>query len=73
MLKLDIRYKTLVTYQSFDCAIKVKTEFMNKSREFYNENSDIAVMMFDINHGYRRYNSKITTNFSYFPSERRMQ
>jgi len=54
MLKLDIRYKTLVTYQSFDCVIKVKTEFMNKSREFYNENSDIAVMMFDINHGYRR-------------------
>jgi hypothetical protein len=55
MLKMDIRYKTLVTYQSFDCVIKVKTEFMNKSREFYNENSDIAVMMFDINHGYRRY------------------
>lgn len=54
MLKMDIRYKTLVTYQSFDCVIKVKTEFMNKSREFYNENSDIAVMMFDINHGYRR-------------------
>jgi len=54
LLKLDIRYKTLVTYQSFDCIIKVKTEFMNKSREFYNENSDIAVMMFDIHHGYRR-------------------
>ena len=23
LLKLDIRYKTLVTYQSFDCIIKV--------------------------------------------------
>lgn len=54
LLKLDIRYKTLVTYQSFDCLIKVKTEFHNKSREFYNENEDVAVMMFDINHGYRR-------------------
>jgi len=54
LLKLDIRYKTLVTYQSFDCMIKVKTEFHNKSREFYNENEDVAVMMFDINHGYRR-------------------
>jgi len=54
LLKLDIRYKTLVTYQSFDCIIKVKTEFHNKSREFYNENEDVAVMMFDINHGYRR-------------------
>ena len=33
---------------------QVKTEFHNKSREFYNENEDVAVMMFDINHGYRR-------------------
>jgi hypothetical protein len=35
--------------------MKVKTEFMNKSREFYNENEDIAVMMFDISYGYKRY------------------
>lgn len=54
LLKLDIRYKTLVTYQTFDCIIKVKTEFMNKSREFYNDNEDIAVMMFDISYGYKR-------------------
>merc|ERR1712106_310798 len=54
LLKLDTRYKTLVTYQTFDCIIKVKTEFMNKSRDYYNENEDIAVMMFDIHHGYRR-------------------
>jgi len=54
LLKLDTRYKTLVTYQTFDCIIKVKTEFMNKSRAYYNENEDIAVMMFDIHHGYRR-------------------
>ena len=53
-IKLDIRYKTLVTYQTFDCAIKVKTEFTNKSREFYNDNEDIAVMMFDMNYGYWR-------------------
>merc|ERR1712106_600600 len=54
LLKLDTRYKTLVTYQTFDCIIKVKTEFGNKSRDYYNENEDIALMMFDINHGYRR-------------------
>jgi hypothetical protein len=24
LLKLDIRYKTLVTYQTFDCLIKVR-------------------------------------------------
>jgi len=54
LLKLDIRYKTLITYQTFNCMIKVRTEFMNKSREFYNENEDIAVMMFDINYGYKR-------------------
>ena len=53
-IKLDIRYKTLVTYQTFDCIIKVKTEFTNKSREFYNDNEDIAVMMFDMNYGYLR-------------------
>lgn len=53
-IKLDIRYKTLVTYQTFDCIIKVKTEFTNKSREFYNDNEDIAVMMFDMNYGYWR-------------------
>ena len=35
----------------------MKTEFHNKSREFYNENEDVAVMMFDINHGYRRCSS----------------
>jgi hypothetical protein len=34
--------------------VKVKAEFRNKSREFYNDNEDIAVMMFDINYGYRR-------------------
>ena len=50
-----IRYKTLVTYQTFNCLIKVRTEFMNKSKEFYNDNEDIAVMMFDINYGYKRY------------------
>ena len=49
------RYRTLVTYQTFDCLIKVKTEFLNKSQETYNENEDIAVMMFDISHGYIRY------------------
>ena len=38
-------------------ALQVKTEFHNKSREFYNENEDVAVMMFDINHGYRRCSS----------------
>jgi len=54
LLKLDIRYKTLVAYQTFDCLIKVKTEFMNKSREYYNDNEDIAVMMFDVNYGYKR-------------------
>ena len=37
--------------------LQVKTEFHNKSREFYNENEDVAVMMFDINHGYRRCSS----------------
>ena len=54
LVKLDARYKTLVTYQTFDCLIKVKTEFRNKSQEYYNENEDIAVMMFDISHGYIR-------------------
>lgn len=54
LVKLDTRYRTLVTYQTFDCIIKVKTEFRNKTKELYNENEDIAVMMFDINHGYRR-------------------
>jgi len=54
LVKLDTRYKTLVTYQTFDCLIKVKTEFRNKSQEYYNENEDIAVMMFDISHGYIR-------------------
>ena len=51
---LCARYRTLVTYQTFDCLIKVKTEFLNKSQETYNENEDIAVMMFDISHGYIR-------------------
>ena len=55
LLKLDIRYKTLITYQTFDCIVKVKAEFMNKSKEYYNDNEDIAVMMFDINYGYRRW------------------
>jgi len=54
LLKLDTRYKTLVTYQTFDCVIKIKTEFVNKSRDYYNENEDIALLMFDISHGYRR-------------------
>ena len=54
LLKLDVRYKTLITYQTFDCIVKVKAEFMNKSKEYYNDNEDIAVMMFDINYGYRR-------------------
>ena len=60
LLKLDIRYKTLITYQTFDCIVKVKAEFMNKSKEFYNDNEDIAVMMFDINYGYRRCCRKLT-------------
>lgn len=54
LVKLDTRYRTLVTYQTFDCLIKVKTEFLNKSGETYNENEDIAVMMFDVSHGYIR-------------------
>lgn len=54
LLKLDSRYKTLVTTHTFDCVIKVKTEFRNKSREFYNDNEDLAVMMFDIHYGYKR-------------------
>jgi len=53
-LKLDVRFKSLVTYQMFDCIIKVKAEFKNKSKEFYNDNEDIAVMIFDINYGYRK-------------------
>jgi len=54
LVKLDTRYRTLVTYQTFDCLIRVKTEFLNKSQETYNENEDIAVMMFDVSHGYIR-------------------
>ena len=51
---VSLRYRTHVTNQTFDCLIKVKTEFLNKSQETYNENEDIAVMMFDISHGYIR-------------------
>ena len=54
-LKLDIRFKTMITYQTFDCIIKVQTEFSNKSKEFYNDNEDIAMMMFDIKYGHLRY------------------
>ena len=57
LVKLDTRYRTLVTYQTFDCLIKVKTEFLNKSQETYNENEDIAVMMFDIKGEHIRYGS----------------
>jgi len=53
-LKLDIRFKTMITYQTFDCIIKVQTEFSNKSKEFYNDNEDIALMMFDIKYGHLR-------------------
>ena len=53
-LKLDIRFKTMITYQTFDCIIKVRTEFSNKSKEFYNDNEDIALMMFDIKYGHLR-------------------
>merc|ERR1711997_1266035 len=53
-LKLDIRFKTMITYQTFDCIIKVRTEFSNKSKEFYNDNEDIALMMFDIKYGHQR-------------------
>ena len=53
-LKLDIRFKTMITYQTFDCIIKVRTEFSNKSKEYYNENEDIALMMFDMKYGYQR-------------------
>ena len=55
LVKLDARYKTLVTYQTFDCIIKVRTEFSNKSKEFYNDNEDIALMMFDMKYGHLRY------------------
>ena len=54
-LKLDIRFKTMITYQTFDCIIKVQTEFSNKSKEFYNDNEDIALMMFDMKYGQLRY------------------
>ena len=53
-LKLDIHFKTMITYQTFDCIIKVRTEFSNKSKEFYNDNEDIALMMFDIKYGHLR-------------------
>lgn len=53
-LKLDIRFQTMITYQTFDCIIKVQTEFSNKSKEFYNDNEDIALMMFDIKYGHLR-------------------
>ena len=53
-LKLDIRFKTMITYQTFDCIIKVRTEFSNKSKEYYNENEDIALMMFEMKYGYQR-------------------
>ena len=39
LLKLDIRYKTLVTYQTFDCLIKARLStrniFENISLIFY--------------------------------------
>ena len=45
----------MITYQTFDCIIKVQTEFSNKSKEFYNDNEDIALMMFDIKYGHLRW------------------
>ena len=60
-LKLDIRFKTMITYQTFDCIIKVQTEFSNKSKEFYNDNEDIALMMFDMKYGQMRYNYILKT------------
>jgi len=79
LLKLDGKDKTVFSHQTFDCVIKVRTEwYTNRSRhqgqwnngrwqqpswqqqqyqyqqEKYDDNNDLSVMMFDINHGYRR-------------------
>jgi len=71
LLKLDGKDKTVFTQQTFDCVIKVRTEwYTNRSRrgqwvngrwqehnphqEKYDDNNDLSVMIFDINHGYRR-------------------
>jgi len=71
LLKLEGKDKTFLSHQTFDCIIKVRTEwYTNRSREGqwvngrwqpyqyhqdkYDDNNDLSVMMFDINHGYRR-------------------
>jgi len=71
LLKLEGKDKTFLSHQTFDCVIKVRTEwYTNRSREGqwingrwqpyqyhqdkYDDNNDLSVMMFDINHGYRR-------------------
>ena len=54
-MSAPLRFQTMITYQTFDCIIKVRTEFSNKSKEFYNDNEDIALMMFDIKYGHLRY------------------
>ena len=53
LLKLDnTRYKTPEdTFQTFDCVIKIKTEFVNKVSDHYDGTEDIALVMFDISHG----------------------
>ena len=53
-MSTPLRFQTMITYQTFDCIIKVQTEFSNKSKEFYNDNEDIALMMFDIKYGHLR-------------------
>ena len=48
--------------------MQVKTEFMNKSmgrQDVYSDNEDIAVMMFDINYGYKRYYTELR-NYCFF-------
>ena len=54
-MSTPLRFQTMITYQTFDCIIKVQTEFSNKSKEFYNDNEDIALMMFDIKYGHLRW------------------
>merc|ERR1711953_108159 len=71
LLKLDGKDNTVFSQQTFDCVIKVRTEwYTNRTRrgqwvngrwqeynphqEKYDDNNDLSVMIFDINHGYRR-------------------
>merc|ERR1711953_740243 len=82
LLKLDGKDKTVFSQQTFDCVIKVRTEwYSNRTRrgqwvngrwQEYNphqekddENNDLSVMIFDINHGYRRNEDGLNTRFFY--------